>query len=431
MVSATRRVQTKIKHIILKEYLDAWTGIILHGIRNHKTKGITPKVKFIYVDLFSCTGKYDDDTTEPIDTTSGSIKGSPLIGIESLRKSVSFGHRYEIDVSYNCIFIENDKDNYCKLKETLKNEQLLERGRILETNDFTKLKNQDIAIINDDCLKHKENVLKYINSKQTWSFIFIDPYGAKSIPMSMVSDYVNAAKVDCIINFPVLDVYRKAGNIDKKTDRNSGQEQTLLNIDYTYGNSDWRQINYLLSQSNIANKTNDIEDMIGQMYYRSLLAKCSNAIIKQNPINFPDRNRRMYDLFLTTKDADGAIAMNTILRKANVNQPFHAKLAQIRKAEQKLKENKQLSAFSADEIIKSPENINKPNPISFSKEEVSDWLYTKLVNSQLSLKDIYKTCANKSFTRTEIHRGLRLLKDDNKVIFTNLNKGYNIVEFLK
>lgn len=435
MFSPKRDVQTKIKHDILEQYLKAWTGIILHGIKNLKNVRGTPKVKFVYVDLFSCSGTYDFDTTQSVKSIESPIKGSPLIGIDCLRKAVRFGNDYKIDVSYNCIFIENDVTNFNNLYDVLNTGNYLGRGRILKTDNFSELKDQDVAIIHDDCLKHKDNILSYINSQQTWSFIFIDPYGSKSIPMSMVSDYANANKVDCVVNFPILDVYRKAGNIDniKSIIRNSGQEQTLKNIDDTYGNSNWREVKNLMRLPNIENKTKKIEDFLGEHYYISLGLKCPNVCIKRIPINFPDKTRIMFDLLLTTKDPNGALVMNNILRKAEVSQEYHAKIAKIRNAEKKVIESNQISVFSPEEVLKDTKELTKPKPITYHKHLVGGVLnreLKKLDKHQILLHDILRICANLPFNRSEVLNGLKYLKSIKIVNYNRLEKGHNLVDIL-
>lgn len=433
MVSAKRKVQTKIKHQILEKYLGAWTGIILSGVKKYRFGNTVPKVKFVYVDLFSCTGYYDSDTAQPMSLNGPVVKGSPLIGIDCLKKAVQLGHDYKVDVSYNCIFIEETKPNFEELISKLEDYKPIRPGTLINTDDFESLKDQDIAVIQGDCLDYTDRIIDYISSEHTWTFVFIDPYGPKSIPIHMVKRYINAKKVDSMINFPILNVHRKGvtsqgGGI--KT-RNSGEKQILENIDNVFGNQKWRTIaNQYISLPPSPIRTNRIDDSLGKYYYNCLLEKCQTSYIKRIPIKFPDKNRIIFDLLLATKNYNGAFVMNNILREAEIDQFYHAERAKIFNAQRQENTNNQLLIFPAEIIIKNPDSVVKLSPSKYSGEEVSEWLIKEFKGESLTIDNIYKRSVNTTFTISEIHKGLRYLKNKSKATYISLNDIKNRVVFV-
>lgn len=434
MVSAKRKVQTKIKHQILGKYLGAWTGIILNGVKKYSSRNTIPRVKFIYVDLFSCTGYYDSDSAQPMSLDGSLIKGSPLIGIDCLKKAVQCGYDYKLDVSYNCIFIEEKKPIFDELLSKLGDYKSIRPGTIREVDDLNSLKDQDIAVINGDCLNYTDKIINYIGSEHTWTFVFIDPYGPKSIPIHMVKTYVNAEKVDCMINFPILNIHRKGinshdGGVET---RNSGEKQTLENIDNVFGNKDWRMVaNKYISQQRTPKRTYQIDDSFGKQYYNCLLENCQTSYIKRIPIKFPDKNRIIFDLLLTTKNYNGAFAMNDILREAEIDQFYHSERAKIFDAQRKESKGNQVPIFSPETTIKNPDLIVKLPPSQYPGKIISEWLIKEFGGESITINNIYKRSVNTTYTIPEIRKGLKYLKGKNLVTYHTLDKSKNTVVFVK
>src|SRR5579871_2322821 len=150
-----RKSATKTKHYILSEYLAAWSGIIVQGLRGLAAKvGPGFQARFIYVDCFSSMGRYRPEGGEAL------IFGSPIIGIQNLDNLIPRAHQQGIlGIETNSILIEQNKGRYTALLESLRLAGLGERLR--NTHDFQTLKNGEIAVINGDCREYRDQLLSY------------------------------------------------------------------------------------------------------------------------------------------------------------------------------------------------------------------------------------------------------------------------------
>lgn len=122
----TRDVQTRVKHKILKSYLDAWAGIIVSGLSGAAAKcasrGLPFRAGLVYVDGFSWCGQYDGDASEVV--LSGSAPspkwGSPIIGIQALDDAKRFATSRGVKLETMTILVEEHADEFRSLQESLK-----------------------------------------------------------------------------------------------------------------------------------------------------------------------------------------------------------------------------------------------------------------------------------------------------------------------
>ena len=139
----TLRVNSIIKHFILRDYLPTWASVLgkYHNMLN-------------YFDCYAGPGKYYYKE-QPVD-------GSPVIAVKEFKKLIE-GDRRNKPTKINLLFIEKDDRQRKKLEDELKNVDKIPLGLIIKTkNDIPEKLLEDI--IRD----------KKIHSP---SFFFIDPYG--------------------------------------------------------------------------------------------------------------------------------------------------------------------------------------------------------------------------------------------------------------
>jgi three-Cys-motif partner protein len=151
-----RDTQTRVKHEILSRYLDTWGGIIVNGLRSR----IHRPWHFVYVDCFSYLGRYAGEREAILQNQDiQQVDGSPLIGIKALDKLHEFAKKAGIVISVNSILIEENEDIFVGLKDTLSQAGL--NNRVIETQDFFALKNNQISIVNANAISIVDKLLSY------------------------------------------------------------------------------------------------------------------------------------------------------------------------------------------------------------------------------------------------------------------------------
>jgi hypothetical protein len=130
---------------------------------------------------------------------------------------------------------------------------------------------------------------------------------------------------------PYYDLHKKSGVVPKQNQIPS-DEKTLQNYDAMFGNKEWRTIVMALDTdamrkgqealhtniplSNEALTAGNLELELMNCYKKSLLSIDPELTVKSIGLHFPDRERTIYHLVLTTHDPTGALTMNKVLSEA-------------------------------------------------------------------------------------------------------------------
>lgn len=424
-----RSTQTQVKHEILTRYLDTWGGIILRGLIHSKYQHTW---RFIYVDCFAYRGKYlgDKENIFRNDNLAGQVCGSPIIGIRALDKLAEYAASLGVQIVTNSILIEKDPNIYQDLKKTLDECGL--HNRIQETNIFSSLQNSEIALINADVTTLGGQLVKYTNEKGSWAFYFIDPYGGSGIPFDFVKKVINGERHDVMINLIYEDLVRKTGMVLN----NNINPQLKQLVDYwktAYGTNIWDQnvikgIEEINDHRNLKEALNSIplDDMentdlltdeqlvekrkklLIESYQQALRSMDPNIAIKLSALQFPDKDRTMFYLFLTTHDPTGALAINQIL--------YDAKLLEY---ELKYRYNilrripcGQMSLWNPVENI--PEQSSEQRP---TIDEIANEIFRCLKGQCLTKRQVYMNLIDTLYFPREVEKALGLLIKQGRVTF--------------
>ncbi len=145
---------TKAKHEILERYLDAWFPILA-----------TYNQRIVYIDGFCGPGRYK-----------GGEDGSPIIAIKKALNH--FGRLQNREISF--IFIDERKDRIDHLKSEIASMNIPSNFSIYtEVSEFEKTVGQ---ILND---------LKSKNLNLAPTFAFVDPFGFKGVPFTLVKELLS------------------------------------------------------------------------------------------------------------------------------------------------------------------------------------------------------------------------------------------------
>jgi three-Cys-motif partner protein len=332
-----RDPQTKTKHLILERYAAAWAGIIFNGLRR-EVKDKPGFLHFVYVDAFAYTGRYlrDTDALPGEATPPEPIWGSPVLGIRALDAQVSAALQHGFEIHTTAILCERERKHFAPLRESLEMAGL--GSRVRETTDFTSLRRQQIAVVRDDFRSIADAVLRYTAGRK-FSLVLLDPYGPEEIPYEIVRSFVAGASArrDVIINFPYQDLHKKTGYI-RRSDHTA--QRILGHYDALFGDHDWVET-YERAVGSIApgkkGESSAVEEALREHYRKRLQDADPDVAIKDLRLLFPDKERTMFYLFLTTHDPTGALAMNEVLWKADLSQQVsrdHFALASRLRADQ-------------------------------------------------------------------------------------------------
>jgi three-Cys-motif partner protein len=392
----TRDTQTQVKHVILAQYLDAWSGIIFNGLAN-KLRASGRRTKFVYVDCFAHKGRYSGDTHDVIlNQKPQDIYGSPIIGIRSLDKLAENAQKRNVgNVEVNAILIEKDRRIFETLLESLSLAQL--GSRIKKTTDFSQLKPGEIAVVNEDCLNLRDQLLAYTIPNYTWAFYFLDPYGPSGIPYDLVQSIVKKPRHDVMINFPYLDLHRQLHR-DQWT--------------RVYNGESWKNL--------------ESEQELASLYRKVLKDMDAGLSVKLVDLQFPAHDRTMFYLFLTTHDPTGALKLNEILDKAKyLEYELRYRLWFAKKTAPPPGQLPLIPASAIEPTIPEKTDSQRPEP-----EEIAEDVLSRLSGKRITRRQVYQALADELYFPNEVDKALKLLKKNGKAKFEGDLKHETMIEFL-
>lgn len=182
------------KHLVLKNYMDAWLPIML------RYNG-----RVLFIDAFAGPGEYI-----------GGEQGSPVIALRAL-----INHPAKMNGEIRYVFIEKDAGRSDHLKTVLAN---------LE-NEMPD--NCECEVINstfDETLTEALDWIDEQNRRLDPSFVMIDPFGVSDTPMKTVERILSNPKSEVYISFMSRDINRFAQH-----------EYFEPHLDDLFGCSDWRE----------------------------------------------------------------------------------------------------------------------------------------------------------------------------------------------
>jgi len=454
-----RDIQTQIKHEILDKYLNTWGGIILNGLKHTawkmKSQGRKMYVHFAYVDCFAYVGKYSGNTKDIfLKRDTGPVPGSPIIGINALDHLVSMATKYDIDLKTTVVLIEKKRQEFCALVDNLTDEGF--GPRLKYTTDFLHLNSGDIAIVHEDATTLANELLTHTTQQYTWAFYLLDPYGAMGIPYDFVRSIVQKDKHDVMINFVYYDLEKKAGSVGLGKSIPSSHQAHIDHWTTTFNSKRWIQTKQtieelkmdpklLLSELGMTDNeiegdplleeikasdsltktqiTNLTERQMVELYKSTLQGMDVSLAIKTVRLRFPDKDRTMFYLFLTTHDGTGALALNEILNEAVFREHDLRYIRRILKKQ--LPPPGQLSLFPPQEPEVPAYQQFDERPTT---EECAENILKIFSGRTIKRREMYKVLADEIYFEKEIRKALTYLKKKGKVHYDG-NTNDTLIQF--
>ncbi len=256
---------TKAKHEILERYLDAWFPILA-----------TYNQRIVYIDGFCGPGRYK-----------GGEDGSPIIAIKKALNH--FGRLQNREISF--IFIDEREDRIDHLKSEIASMKIPQNFFIhTEVSEFEKTVGQ---ILND---------LKSKNLNLAPTFAFVDPFGFKGIPFSLIKELLNNPKTEVFINIMADFINRFVEHPDANT------RQHIIDL---FGTDQALQI--------IADGDNRLETL--RQLYQAQLETCAKYVRYFEMQD--EQGRLIYYLFFASKHPLGFVKMKEAFWKVDPESGFH------------------------------------------------------------------------------------------------------------
>ena len=222
---------------------------------------------------------------------------------------------------------------------------------------------------------------------------------------------------------PYLDLRRRSGLVPRQN-RSSTDEKLLQNYNEMFGDEKWQSIVRELDSSDMrrgqeslavapqtaaAIKAGTLELDLMNAYKRSLLSVDKALTVKSIGLHFPDKNRTMYYLYLTTHDPTGALKLNEVLSEAGYQE--HELRWNLMQA--KRQPEGQPTLFDMPAAPAPPLQA----PPRATSEEIGKHILALLGGRTLTRRDIYSVFADEPYFATEIDKALRNLRRQKKASF--------------
>ncbi len=248
-----------------------------------------------------------------------------------------------------------------------------------------------------------------------------------------------------MINLPYQDLHKKA--YLALSQRLAPKYQKLVdNYSEMYGDGKWKDIVVRSAQSfdveeflgevpidDLAKEDEDIlahvkgiplpiEESLVNRYKAVLQDVDPTLAVKHVRLKFPDKERTMFYLFLTTHDGTGALRLNHVLVDARYHESKLRFRFQVAKKASALPAQPFL--FTLEPVIPEPTLPARP-----TTDEIARIVLTKFGGSTIEKRQLYRELADDIYFPEEIVKALTLLKKKGRAKFSSPLSNNTMIEF--
>jgi three-Cys-motif partner protein len=260
------REQTKVKHYILREYLERFALIV-----GSFAKSIT------YIDCFS--GPWNLRSQQYVDS-------SFAIAIDQLKRAKATLQEKGKDLALRCMFLEKDPSAFAKLDTYIRQVQGVE----------TRTKNDTLEGSIPDILSFVRE-----GGRGTFPFIFIDPTGWTGFDMALIAPLLKLRPGEVLINFMTDYIRRFIDHPDQET------QKTFAAL---FGTGDFKnQLQGLADHQ-------DREDALLQAYAANVKKTGAYSHSCAATILYPEVDRSYFHLIYATRAPKGVDVFKDVERRA-------------------------------------------------------------------------------------------------------------------
>ncbi len=403
----SRDSQTRIKHEILREYVGAWAGIISAGVRRRLRERPGVLLDLVYLDGFAGYGRYEHDTDQP--TSVQRVWGSPILALQALEAAGATHARNGLLIRVTGILVEKEAQIHEELCENLRAGGLTRR--IVQADWFDQIALDVVNVLRGDFRDHARQIIDGLGS-EAFLMAFVDPYGT-TMPMSLLQRLVARPKTDAISLFPVYEVHKNAGSARKpEADRTEQDWNNIQRNTDHFGDERWFDV---AVRERLAD--DGWERSYVELYREMLLAAAPGLLAKNIGLRFSSRDVPGYHLFLTTRDPNGALRMNSILRRAEFRK-YWTHWSDRESREQTKRDSRGELELDLNVPYTPLPSVQEPEIVPVEVERgLVDCLRP---GGTYTLRSVLSLMANSVYTREEILSALRGLRQRNGVRFDSL-----------
>ena len=253
---------TEAKHQLLRDYLDAWIGIIGQRFDNA-----------ILIDGFAGPGEYLDH--EP---------GSPMLMLDAFLRRKD---RETLRPTFHFLFVEADKGRHDHLRSLIANRKGHPKVNVrLVNDDFSLCFGRELQLLNDQI------------GEVPPTFAFIDPFGAGNDAVHLASSLIALPRCEALMYVPINHLARFVCEPDL--------EATL---DKLYPDGGWK-------------RARDVTDLPTrcQILQDAMVARLEQSCDWVRPFEIvPDVGKNRYTLFFGTNSPRGLQRMKDAMWKLDPN----------------------------------------------------------------------------------------------------------------
>jgi three-Cys-motif partner protein len=294
------REQTKIKHFILREYLERF-ALIVQSFANSIT----------YIDCFS--GPWNLQSQDFQDS-------SFAIAIDQLKRAKATLAEKGKQLALRCMFLEKDPQAFAKLETFIRQVQGVE----------TKTKNESLERSTPDILTFVRD-----GGRGTFPFIFIDPTGWTGFAMDLIAPLLRLHPGEVLINFMTDYIRRFVDHPDQQT------QQSFADL---FGSGEFKDRLQGLDDRQ------DREDALLQAYAANVKLTGGYSHSCAATVLYPGVDRTFFHLIYATRNRKGVEVFKDVERRA-------MKLMEQTRAEAKqrarIQKSNQPELFPAEEMPQS------------------------------------------------------------------------------
>jgi len=263
------RPHTRVKHLILRRYLEAWLPIMARS-----------QQKILCVDGFAGPGRYI-----------GGEEGSPLIALRTLLTHSAFKTPGDHEVEF--LFVEGNE-----ARATFLTRQLQEFTKELPLPPWVKYTVAPGEF--HRVIAAKLGQIACAGASFPPTFAFVDPFGYAKVPLEVIARIVRNPHCECLINFMFKWILRAGRRREARV-----HEQ----LDSYFDSPDWR----------LAFKEADPSrrrDALVNLYRRQLEARAGLRYVRTF-VMMDKLNQPRYFLFFGTNSSKGLSEMKRAMWKAD------------------------------------------------------------------------------------------------------------------
>jgi three-Cys-motif partner protein len=407
-----RDSQSRSKHTILSRYAGAWAGIILNGLRPRYLQAVARgkpfRIDLMYIDGFSGQGRYVRDADQPEDPNTP-VWGSPILGMIALEERASKMTGGDgIPVRVTGVLVESDPDNVMALLANLSHAGLA--TPYAQVGTIAEAKFGQINVVCDDFRNVVPKLVAWIG-RDPFALVFIDPFGP-AMDFESTRRILGRQQTDGIALFPYHDLAVRGGSALKQPDEWSGSDKgNMTRATAHFGTEQWSDI----YRSGLPSE--EMEGKFVELYIRQLRSMAPGLWVKRIALRFSKADRTAYYLCLTTRDADGVMRMNQVLREAEAEDLIEVSRDRDRRALERAGYDDDL--FGAAGVTLTPEPTKyKPDPDEVKRDVVA----VLSPGTTLTRKQLYGLLADTPYVAPEIDKALNQLKAEKLVDFDSAKR---------